>query len=87
MFPKLAGSPSVQSSDPTSVVHMVLTGSRSVATDGAPTAPAMPPFNWLLNDDQIAAVTTYIRNSWGNSAPEVTAGTVAKQRGQLAQGE
>ena len=60
-------------------------GTRSVGTAGAPTAAAMPPFGWLLNDDQVAAVTTYVRNAWGNAAPAVSAADVAKARTSLAQ--
>lgn len=33
-----------------------------------------------LTDQQIADVATYIRNSWGNAAPAVTADEVAKAR-------
>jgi len=33
-----------------------------------------------LSDQEIADVTTYIRNSWGNAAPAVTPGQVAKAR-------
>jgi mono/diheme cytochrome c family protein len=62
------------------LLHVVLRGARSVATDGAPTAPAMPQFGWLLKDDEVAAVLTYIRNSWGNAAPPVTAGEVGRAR-------
>ncbi|HWG06994.1 MAG TPA: c-type cytochrome [Beijerinckiaceae bacterium] len=80
LFPKLAGSPSVQSSDPTSIIHMILAGARGVATDGAPTASAMPPFGWLLSNDQVAAVATFIRNTWGNAAPQVTARMVSDLR-------
>jgi mono/diheme cytochrome c family protein len=83
MFPSLNGSAAVQQRDPTSLLHVVLRGARSVGTDQAPTATAMPPFSWVLNDDQVAAVVTYIRNSWGNSAPTVTASEVAKQRKDL----
>jgi mono/diheme cytochrome c family protein len=61
-------------------MHVVLRGARSVATDGAPTAPAMPQFAWVLNDDQVATVLSYIRNSWDNAAPAVSAGEVAKAR-------
>lgn len=85
LIPTLAGSASVQSIEPTSLLHVVLRGTRSVATSGAPTASAMPPFGWLLTDDQVAAVATYIRNAWGNAAPSVTAGAVAKARTSLAQ--
>jgi mono/diheme cytochrome c family protein len=46
-------------------------GARSVATDPAPTGAAMPAFGWKLSEKQIAAVLTYIRNSWGNAAAAV----------------
>ena len=87
LLPALAGAPSVQSTDPMSMIRVLLAGTRSVATDSAPTAPAMPAFAWLLNDRQAAAVLTYIRNTWGNAAPEVTAGDVASRREALGQGQ
>jgi mono/diheme cytochrome c family protein len=83
IFPSLSGSSTVQQSDPTTLLHIVLRGARSVGTGPAPTAPAMPQFGWLLTDDQVAALLTYIRNSWGNSAPVVTAGEVGKTRRML----
>jgi mono/diheme cytochrome c family protein len=88
LVPALAGSASVQSREPTSLLHVLLSGTRSVGTQGAPTASAMPPFGWLLTDNQIAAVATYVRNAWGNAAPAVDAGDVSKARTSLArQGE
>ena len=35
---------------------------------------------WLLTDDQVAAVLTYIRNSWGNAASSVSAAEVTEAR-------
>jgi mono/diheme cytochrome c family protein len=84
MFPTLAGSPAVQSIDPASLLRVVLRGARSAATDAAPTGPAMPAFGWLLSDQEVAAVVTYIRNAWGNSAPPVSAADVAKARNDLS---
>jgi mono/diheme cytochrome c family protein len=84
LVPTLAGSASVQSETPTSLLQVVLLGTRSVGTEGAPTASAMPPFGWLLTDDQVAAVTTYVRNAWGNAAPPVTAGEVSSARSSFA---
>src|SRR6185437_15078039 len=84
LFPALKGSPSTQSAEPTSLIRVVLQGARSVATDGAPTAPAMPAFDWKLSDGQVAAVLTYIRNSWGNAAAGVSAGDVHRSRSKLA---
>ena len=85
LFPTLAGASVVQQTDPTSLLHVVLRGALSVATPKAPTAAGMPAFSWILNDDQIAALVTYIRNNWGNSAPAVTASDVSKTRGALAE--
>ncbi|WP_271615439.1 c-type cytochrome [Bradyrhizobium sp. CCBAU 51627] len=55
---------------------------QSVATDREPTGPAMPAFGWQLNDEQVAAVATYIRNHWGK-APPVSKDDVRKERTSL----
>lgn len=40
-------------------------------------------FATRLNDQQIADIANYVRTSWGNTAaPNATAATVAKLRGQ-----
>ncbi len=64
---------------------MVLAGSRAGSTDAAPTAPAMPSFAWNLDDDKVAKVLTYVRNTWGNAATPVTASQVADLRKELAE--
>jgi mono/diheme cytochrome c family protein len=84
LFPRLAGSALVQSDDPTTLVRVVLQGTRAASTPRAPTAPAMPAFDWRLSDAQVAAVLTYIRNSWGNAAAPVSPGVVASQRTSMA---
>ena len=84
LFPRLVGSALVQSDDPTTLVRVVLHGTRAVSTSGAPTAPAMPAFDWRLEDAQVAAVLTYIRNNWANAAGPVAASAVASQRASLA---
>ena len=83
LFPRLNGAPLVQQSQATSLIRVVLEGSRAVATEGAPTGPAMPSFAWRLSDADVAAVVTYIRNSWGNAAPPVSAGEVTNIRQAL----
>jgi mono/diheme cytochrome c family protein len=84
LFPRFAGSALVQSSDPTTLVRVVLQGTRAASTPSMPTAPAMPAFDWRLNDAQVAAVLTYIRNSWGNAAAPVASDAVSRQRTSLA---
>jgi mono/diheme cytochrome c family protein len=84
LFPPLAGNASVQSRDPTTVLRLVLQGSRSPTTKDMPTPLAMPAFDWKLSDGQIADVATYIRNSWGNHAAQVNSSDVGKLRRDLA---
>jgi mono/diheme cytochrome c family protein len=84
LFPSLADSSMARSDDPTSLLRLVLRGSRSVATKDEPTGPGMPSFAWQLNDEHIAAVATYVRNHWGNPAPAVSPSEVAKLRSSLA---
>jgi mono/diheme cytochrome c family protein len=83
MFPPLKHNANVQSADPTSVVRVIVEGARTVATKARPTPFAMPAFDWKLNDDEIAAVATYVRTAWGNEAPVVTADQVRSLRKNL----
>ncbi|VEA70426.1 Gluconate 2-dehydrogenase cytochrome c subunit precursor [Serratia rubidaea] len=69
--------------DASSLVTTVLQGGRGAVTVGNPTSGAMPSFAWKLSDEQVAAVTTYIRNSWGNAAPAIEAHDVAEKRSLL----
>ena len=84
--PPFAHAPSIQASDPINLVRAVLLGAASVATDTAPTAAAMPAFGWKLSDQQIAAVLSYIRASWGNKAAPLDAGKVQALRDSLSAG-
>src|SRR3979490_2494798 len=83
LFPSLALYSRVHASDPTTAIRLVLRGGRSVATRAEPTAPGMPSFGWQLNDDQVAAVLTYVRNAWQTAAAPVSAEMVGKARDQL----
>jgi len=84
LFPRLAQAPLVQSTDPTSLIRVVLIGSRAAATSAAPTAPAMPSFGWNLSDTEIADVLTYVRNTWGNAASAVQSTDVTTLRGRVS---
>ena len=83
LIPDLSHSASVESREATSMLHVVLEGAQTAATADEPTGPAMPAFGWQLDDAQVAAVTTYLRNSWGHAAPATTAGEVHKARENL----
>ena len=83
LFPSLAQSSLAHAGDPASAIRLVLRGGRSVATDTEPTAPGMPSFGWQLDDAQVAAVLTYVRNAWNTAAAPVSPAAVAKAREQL----
>jgi mono/diheme cytochrome c family protein len=79
-FPSLSGNASVLSNDPTSLIHIVLSGSHMPSTAAAPTPLAMPDFGWRLTDQQIADLLSFVRSGWGNRAAAVTAAEVGKVR-------
>jgi len=79
IYPPLPGSANLQSADPASTLRIILDGAETIRTPRAPNTGSMPAYaKW--SDQQIADVTNYIRNSWGNAAPTVTAAQVAKAR-------
>lgn len=82
MAPRLnAGSLVVQSENPASMINAIL---YSPKTPGPPLLPKwrhpMEEFQYLLDDNEVAAVASFIRNSWRNSAGVVTPEQVARQR-------
>ncbi|MBR1124869.1 cytochrome c [Bradyrhizobium lablabi] len=83
LFPSIADSSMVRSDDPTTSIRIVLRGARSVGTQAEPTAPGMPSYR-QLDDAQIAAVLTYMRNSWGAAAVPVRPADVARVRSDTA---
>ncbi|MBS0422059.1 MAG: c-type cytochrome [Proteobacteria bacterium] len=83
LIPNLKVAASVAATEPTSVLRVIIRGTRTAATQSEPTAPAMPGYGWQLTDQQIADVSTYVRNSWGNAASSVSAGDVRAAREDL----
>ncbi|TDV67794.1 cytochrome c [Pseudomonas sp. LP_7_YM] len=83
VFPKIAGNSSVLSEDPVSMIRLVLAGSKLPSTATAPSELGMPGFAWRMSDEEVAQLLTFIRSSWGNQAPAVNAGQVAKMRATL----
>jgi mono/diheme cytochrome c family protein len=83
LFAPLSGSGKVNHDDATKVIRVILEGARSVPTKSHPSPLSMPAFDWKLTDEQIAAVASYIRSSWGNQADAVTADQVADLREAL----
>ena len=84
LFPSISDSSMVRSDDPTTSIRLVLRGARSVQTRSQETGPGMPSYGKQLNDAEVAAVLTYVRNSWGSAATSVTPMEVSKVRSDTA---
>jgi len=72
-YPPLAGNPSIQMESAVNPIRMVLNGGFPPGTNGNPAPYGMPPFAQRLSDDEIAAVVTYIRATWGNRGSAISA--------------
>jgi alcohol dehydrogenase (quinone), cytochrome c subunit len=79
-MPALAGNPVVLDEDPSSLINVVLNGSRPLVAQGIPDAYRMPQFRQQLSDQDVADVISFMRIRWGNQAPVVDATQVAKLR-------
>jgi mono/diheme cytochrome c family protein len=84
LFPSVADSSMARSDDPTTSIRIVLRGARSVGTKAQPTASGMPSYGWQLGDSEVAAVLTYIRNSFGGTAGPIASEQVSKVRADTA---
>jgi mono/diheme cytochrome c family protein len=80
IYPPLPGNANLQSADALSTLRIILDGAETVTTPRAPNKGSMPAYAAKMTDQQIADVTNYIRNAWGNAAPLVTADQVANAR-------
>ena len=80
MAPRLdSGSLVVQQDDPASMINAILYGPELAELAPRWRNP-MEEFQYLLDDEEVAAVASFIRNSWGNRAGQVAAEQVAAQR-------
>jgi mono/diheme cytochrome c family protein len=78
--PPLAGNAALQAVSPATLINVVLYG----AHEAVPTPESWPKMSGFelsvgLDDEQIAALCTYVRSSWGNRGGAVEAADVAKQ--------
>jgi mono/diheme cytochrome c family protein len=79
-YPPLAANQSITMSSPVNSIRMVLNGGYAPGTKRNPRPHGMPPFSHILNDEEVAAVVTYIRVAWENSGTPVTAAQIGELR-------
>jgi mono/diheme cytochrome c family protein len=71
-YPPLAGNRAVLMASPVNAVQAIVSGGFAPATAGHPQPYGMPPFRTLLTPVEIAAVSSFLRQSWGNRAGAVS---------------
>ncbi|MHB0949480.1 MAG: c-type cytochrome [Gemmatimonadaceae bacterium] len=82
-YPPLAGSEYATAENPAVPIRIVLYGLQGpVTVKGQQFNGVMPAYGTgiEMSDAEVASVLTYVRKSFGNSASEVTADQVAKER-------
>lgn len=79
----LAGNRSLRLDPPANLVQVVLGGAFPPSTAGNPRPFGMPPFANVLDDEDVAAVLSYVRQAWGNSGRAVDALDVQRYRGSV----
>ena len=79
-YPALAGNRVVTMDDPTNALQAIVGGGFAPSTPGHPHPYGMPPFRTLLDDTEIAAVTSFVRQRWGNAANPVKSLDVQRVR-------
>ncbi len=79
-YPPLAGNRALTMDESVNAVRIVLNGGFAPGTAGNPRPYGMPPYSHLMDDYEVAAVVSYLRASWGNAAPPVTASDVNRYR-------
>ncbi|UJB65777.1 c-type cytochrome [Acidovorax sp. YS12] len=83
VFPSLAGNNTLQSQDPATLIHIMLTGWKAPVTLSHAKALTMPAFA-QLGDAEIADILNFTRRAWGRAdAREIQAAEVASARKQL----
>lgn len=75
-YPALAGNRSVNTVSPRNAINSVLFGGFGASTTDRPRPYGMPAFAQKLNDKEVAAVLSYIRSAWGNTASAVRASLI-----------
>ncbi|MFO1270766.1 MAG: c-type cytochrome [Rubrivivax sp.] len=81
MVPALAGNRALGLDSPANLLRVVLGGAFGPSTPAHPRPFGMPPFANRLGNDEVAAVVTYLRWTWGPRASAVGPGDVDRARG------
>ena len=80
VFPVLDGATVVNAESPAGLIHVIMQGARTPSTDKAPSVLVMPGFGKRLDDKEVAALASFVRQGWSNTGSPVTEREVGKVR-------
>ncbi len=83
IFPRLNGGDIVLADNPGGLINIILKGAETPSTINAPSVMGMPGFASRLNNEQVAALASFVRSGWANNASAVSDKDVAKVRESL----
>ena len=84
-YPALAGNRAVTMDPPINLVRIAAHGGFPPQTAGNPRPFGMPPFTQALDDADLAAILSYVRNAWGNRGSLLSSPDVSRYRGSAGQ--
>lgn len=72
VFPKLDGASVINAENPGALLHIILAGAETPSTARAPSVLPMPGFAYRMDDAEVAALATFVRQAWSNQARAVS---------------
>lgn len=84
-YPALAGSRTVTQASAANLIRVIERGGFAPATPGHPRPYGMPPFAGVLGAEDLAALASHLRQSFGHHAGEIDAVEVHRLRAAAAQ--
>jgi mono/diheme cytochrome c family protein len=84
VFPELFGNANVLADEPGGLLQVILNGAAMPSTATRPARLRMPSFGDRLSDAEVAALATFVRQAWGNTAGPVDAKTVRQVRADFS---
>lgn len=84
-YPAVAGSRIVTQASAANLVRVIERGGFAPATPGHPRPYGMPPFAGVLDADELAALASHLRQSFGHQAGDIDAVEVLRLRAAAAQ--
>lgn len=83
VFPQIDGATVVNADSPTALIHVILSGAATPSTAKAPSVLVMPGFAHRMDDAEVAALATFLRQGWSNRATAVSESHVKAVRASV----